>query len=523
MLLLESVPEAIYGIDLEGDCTFCNPACLDLTGYAEPSELLGRNMHEVIHYAKADGTPYPVEECVIYRAFVDGMGTHGDDEVLWRKDGSSFAAEYWSRPVHRNEKVIGAVVTFVDISARKQAEEILRTAKAAAEAASRAKSEFLANMSHEIRTPLNGVIGMTNLALATDLTGEQREFLETAKLSGDALLSVINDVLDFSKIEAGKTYLEAQDFNLRESLQNMMKAFTLRASEKQLTLSCETDEQVPVMVCGDAYRLRQILTNLLGNAIKFTPAGGVALRVRVNYVDGGNAILHFAVADTGVGIAANACKMIFDPFTQADSSTTRTFGGTGLGLAISARLVKMMGGDIWVESELGRGSEFHFTAHLGVANVSEDAAIKPIATAAPTPGSFLRVLLAEDNAVNRLVVTRLLEKQGHLVIAAITGREALAALSRAHYDVVLMDVQMPDMDGFEATRAIRMMEKHTGRHQQVIALTAHAMIGDRERCLESGMDGYLSKPIIPQELYQVLESCSQAIGSRSVPQGLKAE
>ncbi|MDT7816103.1 MAG: two-component system, sensor histidine kinase and response regulator [Acidobacteriaceae bacterium] len=522
MLLLESAPEAIYGIDLEGNCTFCNPACLHLTGYEEPAELLGRNMHEVIHFAKADGTPYPVEECVIYRAFVERMGTHGDDEVLWRKDGSSFAAEYWSRPLHRNHQVIGAVVTFIDISARKQAEEILRTAKTAAEAASRTKSEFLANMSHEIRTPLNGVIGMTNLALATDLTDEQREFLETAKLSSDALLTVINDVLDFSKIEAGKTYLEAQDFNLRDSLQNIMKAFALRASEKRLTLSCDIDEQVPVMVCGDAYRLRQILTNLLGNAIKFTLAGAVALRVRANHVDGENAALHFTVSDTGTGIAANACKMIFDPFTQADSSTTRTFGGTGLGLAISARLVKMMGGEIRVESELGRGSEFHFTAHFGVSNVVEDRAIKTVATAAPVNGSSLRVLLAEDNAVNRLVVTRLLEKRSHHVVAATTGREALAALSRENYDVVLMDVQMPDMDGFETTRTIRTMEKHTGRHQRIIALTAHAMIGDQERCLEAGMDAYLSKPIRPQELYEALESSSQAIGSQSIPQGLKA-
>lgn len=513
MLLLEFAPEAIYGIDLEGNCTFCNPACLLLTGYGEASELLGRNMHEVIHYAKADGTPYPVEECVIYRAFVEGMGTHADDEVLWRKDGSSFAAEYWSRPLHRNQQVIGAVVTFVDVTARKQAEETLRTAKAAAEAASRTKSEFLANMSHEIRTPLNGVIGMTNLALATDLTDEQREFLETAKLSGDALLSVINDVLDFSKIEAGKTYLEAQDFSLRDSLQDILKAFALRASEKQLTLSCDIDEQVPVMVCGDAYRLRQILTNLLGNAIKFTPAGGVALRVRVNHVDGENVALHFTVADTGVGIAANACEMIFDPFTQADSSTTRTFGGTGLGLAISARLVKMMGGDIRVESELGRGSKFHFTAHLGAGHVASDTAVKPLAAAAPWNGSSLRVLLAEDNGVNRLVVTRLLEKQGHQVVAATTGREALAALSRAHYDVVLMDVQMPDMDGFETTRTIRTMEKETGRHQQIVALTAHAMIGDRERCLEAGMDAYLTKPISAPELYRLLEGCSRGTES----------
>jgi PAS domain S-box-containing protein len=512
-LLLESAPEAIYGIDLKGACTFCNPACLQLTGYQEPSDLLGRNMHELIHYAKADGTPYPVEACVIYRAFIEGTGTHADDEVLWRKDGTSFAAEYWSRPLHRNHQVIGAVVTFVDITARKQVEETLRTAKAAAEAANRAKSEFLANMSHEIRTPLNGVIGMTNLTLATDLTAEQREFLETAKLSSDALLSVINDVLDFSKIEAGKTFLQAQDFNLRDSLQNIIKAFALRASEKQLVLSCDIDEKIPVMVCGDADRLRQILTNLLGNAIKFTHAGRVALRVRVNHVDGEKATLHFTVTDTGVGIAAHACKLIFDPFTQGDSSTTRTFGGTGLGLAISARLVKMMGGEIWVDSELGRGSDFHFTANVRVAKLVEHAATQPAATAAPVNSSSLRVLLAEDNAVNRLVVTRLLEKQRHHVVAATTGREALDALRGQDYDVVLMDVQMPDMDGFEATRSIRTMERHTGRHQQIVALTAHAMMGDRERCLEAGMDAYLSKPISAQELYQVLEMCSHLIGS----------
>jgi PAS domain S-box-containing protein len=521
MLLLESAPEAIYGIDLEGDCTFCNPACLRMTGHKEPSELLGRNMHEVIHYAKANGTPYPVQECAIYRAFAEGIGTHGDDEVLWRKDGSSFAAEYWSRPLHRNQQVIGAVVTFVDITARKQAEEILRSAKTAAEAASRAKSQFLANMSHEIRTPLNGVIGMTNLALATDLTNEQREFLETAKLSGDALLTVINDVLDFSKIEAGKTYLEARDFNLRSSLQDTLKSFALRAAEKQLTLSCEIDDRVPAMVCGDAFRLCQILINLLGNAIKFTPAGGVALRVRVNDADAENITLHFTISDTGVGIAPSALKMIFDPFTQADSSTTRTFGGTGLGLAISARLVKMMGGEIWMESEPGRGSQFHFTAHLGVTDVIDDA-VRRGQVAAPAAsqsapimsGSPLRVLLAEDNAVNRIVATRLIEKQGHHVVAATTGREALAALRRADYDVVLMDVQMPDMDGFEATRTIRAMEQHTGRHQQIIALTAHAMIGDRERCLEAGMDGYLTKPISPQQLKELLESYYQTLDQR---------
>jgi two-component system sensor histidine kinase/response regulator len=649
MLLLESAPEAIYGIDLQGNCTFCNPACLRLTGYQESSELLGRNMHSVIHYARPGGAPYPVEECGIYQAFSRGLDTHGDDEVLWRKDGTSFPAEYWSRLLHRNNRVIGMVVTFVDVTVRKQAEEAMRNAKEAAEAGSRAKSEFLANMSHEIRTPLNGVIGMTELALGTDLTQEQREYLETVKLSGDALLSVINDVLDFSKIEAGKTDLEASDFNLRDSLKTILRTLALRASEKQLELLCAVDPQVPERMRGDPFRLRQILVNLLGNAIKFTDAGEVALRVNADQVDGKECLLHFSVSDTGVGIAPNVLKMIFEPFTQADSSTTRTHGGTGLGLAISARLVKMMDGEIWVESEPGRGSAFHFTARFHAAE-SGPAVIYPLAppdgsaaarvlivddnrthrgilrdlltywgmnpTSAPsgeeallqlraaracgdpyklilidsqmpemdgfalveriqslpgaapatimmlTPGAqrgdaarcaqlgvsaqllkpvrpvelqdaisrviggrtdeaapiplspevarepaeSLRVLLAEDNAVNRKVATRLLEKRGHQVVVTSNGREALTALQKDTYDLVLMDVQMPEMDGLEATRTIRGLEEGTGFHQQIIALTAHAMVGDRERCLEAGMDGYLTKPLRPQELDQLLET-----------------
>ena len=659
MLLLESAPEAIYGIDLDGNCTFCNTACLRLTGYQQNSELLGRNMHKVIHYARPGGAPYPVEECGIYQAFSKGLDTHGDDEVLWRKNGTSFPAEYWSHLLHRNDRVIGMVVTFVDVTVRKQAEEAMRNAKEAAEAGSRAKSEFLANMSHEIRTPLNGVIGMTELALGTDLTEEQREYLQTVKLSSDALLSVINDVLDFSKIEAGKTELEASDFNLRDHLETILRTFALRASEKQLELLCVVDPQVPERVRGDPFRLRQILVNLLGNAIKFTGAGEVALRVHADQVDAREYLLHFSVSDTGVGIAPDVLKMIFEPFTQADSSTTRIHGGTGLGLAISARLVKMMDGQIWVESETGRGSAFHFTVqlraaesgpgvlyplappdrsvgarvlivddnrtHRGIlrdllmqwgmkptsAQSGEDALLqlraanacgdpyklmlidsqmpgmdgfalierirklpamapstimmltpggqrgeaarcvevgvsahllKPVrplllrdaisqaiggrtdeadpVTGSPEltrePAESLRVLLAEDNAVNRKVATRLLEKRGHHVVVTSNGKEALAALGKDTYDLVLMDVQMPEMDGLEATRTIRGLEQGTGFHQQIIALTAHAMSGDRERCLEAGMDGYLTKPLRPQELDQLLASYPQRV-ARSTP------
>ncbi len=649
MLLLESAPEAIYGIDLEGNCTFCNTACLRLTGHEENSELLGRNMHEVIHYLRPDGAPYPVEECAVYQAFSMGLDAHGDDEVFWRKNGTSFPAEYWSRVLHRNNRVIGMVVTFVDVTVRKQAQETMRNAKEAAEAGSRTKSEFLANMSHEIRTPLNGVIGMTELALGTDLTPEQREYLQTVKLSSDALLNVINDVLDFSKIEAGKTELEASDFNLRDSLETLLRTFALRASEKQLELLCAVDPQAPERVRGDPFRLRQILVNLLGNAIKFTDVGEVALRVQAEQVDAQGCLLHFSVSDTGVGIVPDVLKMIFEPFTQADSSTTRMHGGTGLGLAISARLVKMMDGEIWVDSKRGRGSAFHFTARLG-AGENGPAVIYPLAapdgsaaakvlivddncthrgilrslltqwgmkpTSSPSgeeallqlrtahasgdpyrlalidsqmpgmdgfalidrmqrlpgtapatimmlsagsqrgeaarcaesgvsahvlkpvrplalrdaisrvfggrtdeagpitrpleltrePAESLRVLLVEDNAVNRKVATRMLEKRGHQVVVTLNGKEALAALQKDTYDLVLMDVQMPEMDGLEATRLIRGLELGTGFHQRIIALTAHAMVGDRERCLEAGMDGYLTKPLRPQDLDQLLES-----------------
>ena len=647
-LLLESAPEAIYGVDLAGDCTFCNAACLRLTGYDDTSELLGRNMHAVIHYAKPDGTPYPVQECSIYAGFLEELGAHGDDEVLWRKNGTSFPVEFWSRLLHRNQRVIGMVVTFVDVTVRKQAEEAMRNAKEAAEAGSRAKSEFLANMSHEIRTPLNGVIGMTELALGTELTEEQRDYLNTVKLSGDALLSVINDILDFSKIEAGKSDLEVSDFDFRASLETILKTFALRASEKKLELLYEVDGKVPEIMQGDANKLRQILVNLLGNAIKFTHAGEVTLRVKIDQVEDKQYLLHFTVSDTGVGLAADVRKLIFDPFTQADNSTTRNYGGTGLGLAISARLVKMMGGEIWVESEPGRGSQFHFTAQLvadhaqsiaGSALVAKDAVkvlvvddnrthcdilggllkgwgwiaisvqsgeeailqvraaresgdpyelilidrhmpgmdgfelvehlqelpgvvpatimmltsggqrgdiercaelgisvhlSKPVrpselqdairqalgtppveAAPATQPDSVpargltpsLRVLLAEDNAVNRKVVTRLLEKRGHQVLVTTNGKEALAALKNDRFDLVLMDVQMPEMDGFEATRRIRLSEQGTAFHQRIIALTAYAMSGDRARCLEAGMDGYLTKPLAALALDQVLEGC----------------
>ena len=457
-----------------------------------------------------------MEECHIYEAFHRGVGTHIDDEVLWRLDRTSFSAEYWSHPLRRGGRVVGTVVTFADVTERRQAEQVLRKAKESAEQASRAKSEFLANMSHEIRTPMNGIIGMTELALDTELNSEQQEYLNTVKSSADSLLVLLNDILDFSKIEAGRLDLETIDFSLRDTLQNTMKTFRFRASQKALELACHIQPDVPDCLQGDPNRLRQIVVNLVGNAIKFTSHGQVVLHVEKAREAGEDTLLHFTVRDTGIGIPREKQRLIFEAFTQADSSMTRNYGGTGLGLAISSRLVQIMGGQIWVESDPGRGSTFHFHARFQLQPANKPALVAesnntPLQPSAVTGSPLviqnrLNILLVEDNPVNQTLAVRLFEKRGHTVVVAGTGKAALQTLAKDSFDLVLMDVQMPEMDGFTATAIIREREKSTGQHIPIIAMTAHAMVGDRERCLEAGMDAYVSKPIQVNELFAAIAS-----------------
>lgn len=367
-LLLDSTGEAIYGVDLKGRCTFCNAATLRLLRYADAAELLGEITHEKMHHTRRDGTPYPMSDCSLYEGIVKGDPVHITGEIMWRADGTSFESEVWSHAILHKGVILGAVVTFFDVTERLRAQEELRRAKESAESANRAKSEFLANISHEIRTPMNGIIGMTDLALDTELNPDQREYLGLVKSSANSLLALLNDILDFSKIEAGKIELDPVDFALRESLEGILKSPQVNARHKGLELLWRVGADVPDHLVGDPGRLGQVLLNLVGNAMKFTERGGISVDVeRHSETPDGRTVIQFQVKDTGIGIPREKHALIFEAFTQADGSTTRKYGGTGLGLAISTKLVTLMGGRIGVESEPGRGTTFRFTAVFGSA------------------------------------------------------------------------------------------------------------------------------------------------------------
>lgn len=508
--LIENSPIAIVAVGIDDVVQFCNPAFEKLFGHRR-ADVIGKSLLRLL-----TNEEIRAEVAANREALWKGTVIHTVSRRA-RSDGTLVDVEAFSVPLGPMGHRTGAVMQYQDITERKRAEEALLRAKDAAEAASRAKSEFLANMSHEIRTPMNGIIGMTELTLDTQLTPEQREYLGLVRASADSLLKLINDILDFSKIEAGKVEVEKIDFPFKQTLDETLKSLTLRAGQKNVDLSWRVGPGIPEFLRGDAGRLRQILVNLVGNAVKFTKRGDIEVSVEGELESDAGVMLHFQVRDSGIGIPKEKQEMIFEAFTQVDSSTTRNYGGTGLGLAITSRLVQLMGGKIWVESEPGRGSIFHFTSRFEsigggrqTADPGSPEAIRALPSAAAAPSTSqaargMKILLAEDNAVNRRLAIALLQKRGHRIAATENGQEALDALERENFDLVLMDVQMPVLDGFGAIRAIRAKEQSSGAHLPIIALTAHAMKGDRERCLAAGADEYVTKPIRTPDLLAAID------------------
>jgi PAS domain S-box-containing protein len=509
--LVESSNDAILGKTLDGVITAWNPGAERLFGYSS-SEAVGSSIRMLIPADRAN------EEKEILSRVRRGERIEQFETVRVRKDGRKIDVSVTISPIKDGSGVVvGSSKIARDITDSKRAEEEMRRAKETAEAANRAKSQFLANMSHEIRTPMNGVIGVAGLLLDTDLTPEQRQYAGIVRTSGEALLNVINDTLDFSKIEARKMTLERSDFDLNTVLQDSVTVLAMKAKEKGIQLKYEMEPGIPCFLRGDPGRLRQILINLLGNAVKFTQRGEVAVRAGIENDEATRAMLRFTVRDTGIGFPQERASSLFEPFIQADGSSTRRYGGTGLGLTISKQLVELMGGRIGVESKEGKGSTFWVTAAFDkqprtTAIANAKATVPEIAEGpvSPLPNKQevkgMRILLAEDNLINQQVALAMLDKLGYGVKTVGNGAEAIEALRRGTYDLVLMDCMMPQMDGYEATRRIR--EQRTGiRNPQIpiIALTADAMSGDRDKCLQAGMSDYITKPVDLGKLAEVLK------------------
>ncbi|WP_235033276.1 PAS domain-containing protein [Rubripirellula obstinata] len=636
-----NIPDIIYVKDRCGRFVTGNVATLKMFGLESVDELIGKTDYDFLPAEMACN--FVADDQIVMRT---GEAMLGQEESFQKSDGSLIWLSTTKVPLQGEDgEVMGMVGIGRDITQRKHADQELLAAKNSADSANRAKSEFLANMSHEIRTPMNGIIGMTELLSATRLDGEQREFLQLVRESSQSLLRLLNDILDFSKIEAGRMELEEVSFNVRDCVGKAVKLLTFKAEEKGLELAGRIDPSIPNQVVGDPGRLRQIIVNFVGNAIKFTENGEVVVDVNPEEMSDGSALLHFTIRDTGIGIAEEKQQKIFEEFAQADSSTTREFGGTGLGLTISSRLIELMDGRVWVESKAGSGTTFHFLVRLGVvadqtpkrpaelarlagmlvlvvddnstnrrileeiirhwqmqpvlaesgqqaldivtdfqgdgkefgmilsdfhmpgmdglefaealieqgldncgpivilsSSVSgldpprlrrvgvERYITKPViaselldvvlevkgvdVVAKNSSGLLIpevptlsprKILLVEDGLVNQRVAMGFLQKWGHDVTLAVNGREAVDHATREDFDLILMDIQMPELNGYEATEAIREFEKDSKTHRFIVAMTAEAMKGDREKCIESGMDDYVSKPFKPEDLQRVIE------------------
>ena len=503
---LAAAANAIVITDSSGVIRWVNPAFTRLTGYSEAEAIGART-----NILKSGEHP---------ATFYRGMWETVTSGKVWRgtltnrrKDGSTYVEDMTVTPVRDDgHEITHFIAIKQDVTDQRRAEQAMQQAKEAAEAASRAKSDFVANVSHELRTPMNAIIGMSDLLLDTEITTEQREYIEVVSHSAEALLTLIDEILDISRIEAGTITFTSEVFRPREVLEKALAPLIGQARAKGLELTCAMAPEVPERVVGDPGRLRQVVINLVANAIKFTDHGGIAVSVDCETGDDARHFCHFSVVDTGIGIPRDKHDSIFEAFSQIDSSLTRSQGGAGLGLAIVRDLVERMGGGIWVESEPGRGSTFHFTAPFDPdpSDPSEPASetVEPARRRMSRRG--LRILVAEDEPVNRRLVQRILERQGHQVTLACNGGEAVDLHRRQPFDLILMDVQMPGMSGLEATAAIRDQEQASHVHTPIVALTAHAMKGDRERCLQAGMNSYLSKPLRRHKLLELIERLGPA-------------
>jgi PAS domain S-box-containing protein len=496
--LVENIPDVVARLDRELRIVYVN-AALEGTFGVNRSNLFGKSSAEA-------GMPVSMLEGWLENLkLVLASGTEGRLEVEAPMPTGATYFHVRLVPEFSSENIVETILVIGrDMTRRRQMEEAIREAQIAAEAANQAKSRFLAHMSHEVRTPLNGLLGVNSILLESGLAKEQQQLAQVVQKSGEALLAIVNDVLDLSKIESGKLVLEDTDFDLSAVLSQVTQLHAARASRKGVTICTELDPAIPRWVRSDAMRLQQVLNNLVSNAIKFSDSGSVRLCVALREVDAGQMNVAFSVADQGIGIAPEACAHIFEPFRQGDASTTRRFGGTGLGLTICREIVELMGGHLAVESEVGKGSTFSFALKFrpGQAVSGENSNGDELVL----PHLPLSVLVAEDGELNQFVLLHQLEQFGCRVQAVPDGKAAVAKAMTEQFDLILMDCQMPVMDGYEATGAIRRWEETSGGRMRIVALTAHALPEERERCLIAGMDDHLTKPVRVQQLQAILES-----------------